>query len=249
DGKPVGWLQVGVWTFAAVAAVLNFTHGLTMRDGGPADGVVMALVSVGGVVAHQLITAAPTRVRRSRAERRAARTKRIEARRVTRMERAAVRRAVGQLASDGTVQLLHAPGVVTLRRGWTGRRTRLDSTSLPGAGIDGPATELDGLDAELRALLAEPVETGPVEGRLPVDSTTPDTVVDLQESRAGRGSITDPARRTMQQLRDELCAAVEAGDVDPTSAESIRKTLRCAARTARQLRDDWPGDTGTPVAA
>ncbi|KAA5829558.1 DUF2637 domain-containing protein [Saccharopolyspora hirsuta] len=248
NGNPTGWLQAGVWTFAAVAAVLNFIHGATMREGGLADGVVMALVSVGGVVAHQLITAAPTRSRRSRAERRAARTERIAARRVTRMQRAAVRRAVGQLAADGTVRLLHTPGVVTLHRGWTGR-LQLAPYTLPGEGADGPASELDGLDAELRALLADAVESTPVEARPEPTSTAPDSPVDLQESRARRGSIPEPARRSFDQLRAELRAAVEAGQVDPTSAESIRKNLRCAARTARQLRDDWTNGSGSPVAA
>lgn len=81
--RPTGWLQVGIWFFAAVAGVLNLIHGLTMPEGGVGDGVVMALVSVGGVVAHQLITAAPMRTRRSAAERRAARTNRLAARRVT----------------------------------------------------------------------------------------------------------------------------------------------------------------------
>ncbi|GAA4613033.1 DUF2637 domain-containing protein [Saccharopolyspora hordei] len=248
SGKPTGWLQAGVWTFAAVAAALNFLHGATMRGGGVADGVVMALVSVGGVVAHQLITAAPMRSRRTHAERRAARTERIAARRVTRMERAAVRRAVGELDADGTVRLLYAPGVVTLRRSWTGR-LRLDSTTLPGAGDDGPTTELDGIDAELRALLADEADAGSVEARPQPDSTTPDSAVDLQESRDGRGSIPEPARRSFDQLRAELRRAVEAGVVDPTSAESIRKTLRCAARTARQLRDDWNDGAAPAVAA
>ncbi|MFD8500138.1 DUF2637 domain-containing protein [Amycolatopsis sp. NPDC059657] len=55
-GEPTGWLKAGVWVFAAVAAGLNFLHGYS--DGHHWDiGVVMAVVSIGGVVVHQLITA------------------------------------------------------------------------------------------------------------------------------------------------------------------------------------------------
>lgn len=230
--RPTGWLQLGVWVFAIVAAVLNFIHGLTMSTGGLGEGVVMALVSVGGVVAHQLITAAPMRTRRSRAQRRAARTAWIAARRVTRMERAAVRRAVGQLAADGSVRLLYAPGVVTLERGRTGR-VRLVPTTVPGLL---PRSEDAEFDAELRALLdeaAEPVGTA----ETPADTTRAGTTIDpviaghvdkvRQAIRDGRLPAR-PSRRRVQGFLG-IRAAV---------AQDVIRALR---------RDD--GTAGTPVAA
>ncbi|GAA3537305.1 hypothetical protein GCM10022222_21240 [Amycolatopsis ultiminotia] len=55
-GEPTGWLKAGVWVFAAVAAGLNFLHGYSTGHHWD-TGVVMAVVSIGGVVVHQLITA------------------------------------------------------------------------------------------------------------------------------------------------------------------------------------------------
>ncbi|MFD5089003.1 DUF2637 domain-containing protein [Amycolatopsis thailandensis] len=57
-GEPTGWLKAGVWVFAAVAAGLNFLHGYSTGHHWD-TGVVMAVVSIGGVVVHQLITARP----------------------------------------------------------------------------------------------------------------------------------------------------------------------------------------------
>jgi len=58
------------------------------------------------------------------------------------------------------------------------------------------------------------------------------------DSRAGAG----PARRSIEELRRELTAAIDSDsiEIDPTSAESIRKTLRCSPARARQLRDEYP---------
>ncbi|RSN28786.1 hypothetical protein DMC61_19815 [Amycolatopsis sp. WAC 04169] len=61
-GEPTGWLKAGVWVFAAVAAGLNFLHGFSTGHHWD-TGVVMAVVSIGGVVVHQLITARPSSVR------------------------------------------------------------------------------------------------------------------------------------------------------------------------------------------
>ena len=89
--RPTWHLRAGTWTFAGVGAALNFLHGLTISIGA---GVVMALVSVAGVAAHQFITAGP---RRSRAERDQARIHRAAARRELAARRAAVRHAVAGL--------------------------------------------------------------------------------------------------------------------------------------------------------
>ncbi|MFI5614550.1 hypothetical protein [Amycolatopsis sp. NPDC051903] len=58
-GDPTHWLKAGVWVFAAVAAALNFLHGYSTGHHWD-TGVVMAVVSIGGVVVHQLITARPS---------------------------------------------------------------------------------------------------------------------------------------------------------------------------------------------
>lgn len=247
----VGGLQVGTWTFAAVAGVLNYLHGLLI--GGPVAGIVMAAVSVGGVIAHQLLT---TSGFRTREQRRADRTRLLAAKRVARMERAAVRRAVGELADDGTVRLVHRPGLVTLRRSLTGRLSLVDTT-VPGIGPDGSDADVEvveQLGEQVEAWLAtQPVEAPERESTprgVEADSTTPDTGGDQQKSSPTTNPIPKPSWRSIEQLRTELVEAVQAGRVDPSSAESIRKELRCAAKTSRQLRDEWDdGAAGTPAAA
>ncbi len=250
-GAPTGWLQVGTWAFTTVAAALNFIHGQSLA--GWQVGVVMAVVSTGGVIAHQIITAAPMRSRRSRSERLAARTRRLADKRIARMERVAVRQAIGELASDGSVRLLHRSGVVTLRRGWTGR-SRLDHTQIPGLGDDGPQvdTVADTLGTEIEEWLRET----PLPDTLPVPrSESVDTSSEQRQERAGEphpetppATPIEPARRSMEQLRAELGEAVQEGRVDPTSAESIRKTLRVGRDRAKQLRDEWnDGTAGVPA--
>ena len=115
---PVWHLRAGTVTFAAIGAALNFTHGALALPGqhgphGPGAGVVMALISVAGVVAHQLITAGPAR---PRAERDAARIARAAARREMAARRAAVRHAVADLDEHGHARLVYQPGLATLAR-------------------------------------------------------------------------------------------------------------------------------------
>ncbi|MCA1228654.1 DUF2637 domain-containing protein [Saccharopolyspora sp. 6M] len=253
EGKPAGALQVGVWTFATVAGVLNFTHGLTLPGGGLGAAVVMALVSIGGVIVHQLITAGPTRTRRTRRER-------IAARRAARMERAALRQSVGRVDEHGRVVGLHAPATVTLRRSMTGR-ARLQRTTAPGLGDDAPdpsgidrAAQLaDEVEQYLRDAPQTPRETPPA---VPVEET-PDTASDQRRDtppaprKTGRVKATrHPRSRSMEQLRDELRQAHRDGRVDPASAESIRTTLHVSRDRAKTLRDEWnDGSTGTPTPA
>lgn len=114
--RPVWHLRVGTAVFALEGAILNFLHGLSPALGqmaGPVTGTVMALVSVAGVVAHQLITAGP---RRSRAERAAARAGRAAGRRERAVSRRALRHAPAVLDAAGNARLIIKPGVVTLTR-------------------------------------------------------------------------------------------------------------------------------------
>lgn len=78
----------------------------------------------------------------------------------------------------------------------------------------------------------------------PVESThdtPPHVAAELRESRpTRRASSRAVPGRSVEALRAEFDAAIEgeSTQIDPTSAESIRKTLRCSAKRARQLRDD-----------
>jgi len=110
-GRPVWHLRLGTVVFAGFGAALNFAHGLTAY--GPVAGVVMALISVAGVTAHQLVTAGP---RRTRADRDAARTARAIGRRERAAHRAAVRRALVDLDENGSARLVFEPGAATLER-------------------------------------------------------------------------------------------------------------------------------------
>jgi hypothetical protein len=67
--RPVWHLRAGIAVFAAFGAALNFVHGMTMAPvpglpSAPVTGAVMAIVSVAGVTAHQLVTAGPRRKHR-----------------------------------------------------------------------------------------------------------------------------------------------------------------------------------------
>ena len=127
--RPVWHLRLGTAVFAAVGAALNFIHGVIPVAGalrGPGVGVVMALVSVSGVVAHQFVTAGP---RRSRAQRDAARLARMRERRERRIQRAAVRGAVAVIDAAGEARLIHQPRSVTLSR--TRGRARLEDATVP----------------------------------------------------------------------------------------------------------------------
>lgn len=119
---PVWHLRLGTAVFAAGGAALNFIHGVTPAGRGvprgPGIGAVMAVVSVAGVVVHQLVTAGP---RSSREERCAARAGRAVARRREAIARAALARATADLDSAGRVRLVYKPGWVTVARHWTGR--------------------------------------------------------------------------------------------------------------------------------
>jgi hypothetical protein len=63
-GRPVWHLRAGIAAFAVFGAALNYVHGSSMtpvpgQPHGPVTGAVMAVISVAGVIAHQLVTAGP----------------------------------------------------------------------------------------------------------------------------------------------------------------------------------------------
>lgn len=81
--------------------------------------------------------------------------------------------------------------------------------------------------------------TGSTSGRRPTRSTTrsaPQSPGQLPGQSPGRSPSRSPGR-SIEALRIELATGIEAGAIDPTSAESIRRGLRCSPARARQLRD------------
>lgn len=107
--------------------------------------------------------------------------------------------------------------------------------------------------AHLGALLstrsdrAKPVEpsaaTRPEATSAPAEPAEPasvDVAAEQQESRPKTRKHPAPPSRSIEQLRTEFAAAIEfeAIDIDPASAESIRRVLRCSPKRARQLRDE-----------
>jgi len=116
--RPVWHLRAGILVFALFGMALNFLHGFS--TGGPVVGAVMALVSVAGVVAHQLVHAGP---RRSRAERDEARFDRAAGRRERRARRAALRSTTADMDSRGRAHLVYRSGPASLERHFG--RTRL----------------------------------------------------------------------------------------------------------------------------
>lgn len=255
-GGPVRMLMTGLVITTAIQGALNFAHGAMQ---GPLVGLVMALVSVSGVVIHQIHVwsdrQAPTRE-----ERRQQQLARLAARRRHRMEMTAVREAPGQLHPDGSVRLLVRPGTVQLRRSrlrpWQRRLAYI--APIPGVGADGADTKVSSIAEETEAWLAsiDPSELASIAPR----STHPDPAADLHESTLDRGSVRTPDRRSDEQLEAEFWAAIEqqlpldeGRPIDPSSAESIRRGLRCSPRRARALRDTWKRTGGaggaSPVAA
>jgi hypothetical protein len=258
--RPVWALQTGVWSFAAVAAGLNFVHGLTAA---PSDvvgqalagavsvppfaaGLVMAVASVAGVMAHQLVTAAP---RRGRADRDAARVARRAAVKVARVRMAAVRSAVAQIDGQGGVGLVFTPGHYQLTRArlapWRwGQGKGLKLAALPGLPVTAAIEEeWDDLERELAVLIAttDP-HPGPAAGpSLPpvgggigtLDRDPRDT--GHQPGSASIDPTGDPADRPRPARKSTPKSAPR---LTSTSASgSTRKAGRGSGRLARSIED------------
>jgi hypothetical protein len=103
--RPVWALQLGLVSFALAGCGMNALHGYT--TGGIQSAIVMAVVSVAGVLAHQLVVAAP---RRSPAERAKAKLIRQQLRKLNRAAARAAKHAPVQVDPDGTVRLIHRTG-------------------------------------------------------------------------------------------------------------------------------------------
>ncbi|MGM1059643.1 hypothetical protein [Saccharothrix sp. Mg75] len=264
-GRPVRRLLVGLWFSAAVSATLAFLHGLTADGGSVTDGVVMAIVAVGGVVVHQLVdtaaTAAPVKPRPTREQRAALRLQRLAARRVEAVRRAAVRQAAAELAADGTATLVHRPGLVEPRRRFG--RVRLIPTTVAGLPVatasgdsvgDALAAEIGEYLTALPALPA-PRTTGTA---APTPADRPDTTptADAPSGAHRSGNAETPAAPDAAKIARytaRVRAAIDRQALpEQPSQTAVRKFLRCrsedAATVHRALfptRNDGPDDGGT----
>jgi hypothetical protein len=235
--KPVWHLRLGTLLFAAYGAALNFLHGLS--KGGVLTGVSMALISVAGVTAHQLITAGP---RRSRSEREQARIDRAVARRERAARRAAVRSASVQLDGSGHARLVFEAATATLSRGRLSRM-RLEFGGDRALAPDvAPVRVSDPVQAE-----AVPAPE-PVYGHKPVRATCTggDQAAAARTTRGGPHEQTevsathddlegDPSRwdppadrnAAVAELADQIRDAVRAGDIwRPNYSELMAATGR-----------------------
>jgi hypothetical protein len=205
---------------------------------------VMAVPSMAGVAAHQLVT---TGALRSRRERKTNRDTRRAARRVAAAERAAVRSALAEIDADGRARLVVVPGRYRVSR------RRLVPAVVAGLPVEptGPDGVGDELAEEITAWLAgqpaAPAAPGPVEPQPdPSAEPTAGGVATLAPPPARKPArVRAPRARSMDQLRAEFRAALAdpATVVDPGSAEPIRTTLRCSPARARQLRDEHTRST------
>jgi hypothetical protein len=250
-GRPTGWLTVGVWTFAGMAAGLNFVHGLDVPGGGVYYGTVMALVSIGGVIVHQLVTAIPARRRRTRAERTAARLAHRAERRIDAVRRAAVRGAVADLAPDGSARLVYRPGLVAYDRPFW-RRARLLPATVPGlpvAASDGAQTVGEDLAAEIAEYLTglPAGASGGNGGNTPGTAQTPDTGPPVEPVPA---AIAKRLPRLLARAR----AGIDTGKLAPRPTRTeVQKYLRVRAEVAVAVthalhsNDDGPTPMEVPA--
>jgi hypothetical protein len=237
--RPVWALLLGLWLFATGGAALNVLDGLHR---GWDAAVVMGFASIAGIVAHQLVVASP---RRSAAERAEARLARAARRKIERARRAAIGDAAASIDPSGQVRLVFAGG-----------EYRLDSRGrlAPILNPDPFAAEAVAIENARRVLgdVADPDPSSPgsAPDRPDDDSMGSSTVGvldrpgDQRKSRSGRplkrGTIPPPKRRSIDEIRQQFESALTdpRSALDPTSAESIRKTLGIAPKTARQLRNE-----------
>ncbi|OHV23263.1 hypothetical protein BBK14_24385 [Parafrankia soli] len=236
--RPTTMLTAGVAVFGAVAFTLNFLHGATGT--GLLAGLVMGIVSVSGVVAHQLAVAAPPR---SRAERAQARIERAAARRVARARRIAARRAPVALAADGTARLVYTPGLYLPARGRLATPPPPDPDAAPPAGPgadpwDAGLAELVACETDSTVPGASPVQTdadsGPeLGGSGPVALLDPPS----QPDSTPGADRPRPATRTDKQVR-AAAKRIARRHGKPVTAEQLRRDLEIGMAQARRLRDE-----------
>ncbi|MBN9757757.1 hypothetical protein DMP14_20390 [Pseudonocardia sp. Ae707_Ps2] len=214
--RPVAGLQAGVVVFCLGAGGMNFTHGLHKAGGGWTVGLVMAVVSVAGIVAHQLTLA---RAPRSHAERRADRLAARAAAKIDRAQHAALRAAATVVAADGTAQLVYHDG--------TYRLTRYRRLVSPAGHSPTPAEHRD-----TPVPVASPVRSGPE------TAATDGAVADSVTSDSGPGDSVSADSAATVVLPAVVRA--ESGE-DHTVDHTVDHAVGTAEWTARY--EALPGET------
>ncbi|WP_024875350.1 hypothetical protein [Saccharomonospora piscinae] len=234
-GTSVLWLLVGVGLSTALAAALNAMKGLTV---GWDASVVMGVVSIAGVLLHQMTVAGHPR---TRGDREAARIARQVARKEKAARQAAIADAAVEITDDGTARLVFEPGVYRIGRD---RDPRLRPEVPP---LDRPGPR-DVLDDEIAALLdAEATRTdhddasggGVATLDRPGGETGPETGGDgkkpgeTPKRRGGRRA------RPMGELRADLAALIQAHpEAVSWSGSRLARELGCDKRRALSLRNE-----------
>lgn len=235
-GTSVFWLQVGVALATALAAALNAMKGITV---GWDASVVMGVVSIAGVLLHQMTVAGEPRTRR---ERDAGRIERRIDRKVRKARQAAIADAAVEIDAEGKATLVFEPGVYRVGRE-CGRRLRPEASPL-----DRPGPR-DALDDELAALIdAETArtaegETGAGGGVATLEKPAPET------GAKGKKPGKTPSRRggrqtrTLDDLRAELDALItRKPEAASWSKSRIARELGCDKRRASVLWDERHAD-------
>lgn len=252
-GKPVWHLQLGIAIFGAYAAALNFLHGMAPATAhhGLVTAASMALVSVAGVIAHQLVIAGP---RRSRAERELARFRREAERRQAAARKAATRMALVDVDEAGHADLVYEPGTYRLSRNLAGGRRlaapKARPSTAPAPVLSAPVLPAEALDFEPPAGLEELAYEPPA---APAEEPAAASPV-LREEPAARGGVPqtafygpatgtlyDPAAAADQILIDaeEEEAGSLAGWPQDAVAERLAIQIRAAADAGRSWKPDY----------
>lgn len=238
ESRPALGLRAGLWLAAGVAATLNYLDGAQTSV---RDGVVMAIVSVGGLIVHQLVTAAPRARRPDRFTHQATHRAAV-------MRRAVLATTVGEVDAQGQVRLVVTPGRITLRRqGVTRRWVAVPAPAAvvpdpvdqpPGGGV---AAWVEDIDAQVAVWAREPAEpAGPAPTRPTGTSTDPSGHPDPAVGPELAGWL---ARARAEITAGRLPARPSKRDV----ARVLHVRATTAARIARVLKadpDDNPGDPG-----
>lgn len=217
DERSTWALRLGTWLSAGTAGLLNYLHG-ARHD--VTTGVVMAVVSVGGLVVHQLVTAGPRR--------RAPEMQRRAQRKVAAMRKAVTRHAIGEVAEDGSVRLVYQPGLVRLRRAGLTRQWRVVPVPEPAAQVGAEVVPDSNTATDSR--LAEEIETWLAQ-RAREPQGTAQTPHDTAGGTPSRGLVPD-----VTELIARVRAAIENGDLPRRpSRRRIERFLRVRSATASHI--------------
>jgi hypothetical protein len=232
EQRPTSGLRLGTWTSAGVAAALNYLHGAQVS---PRTGVVMAIVSIGGLVVHQLVTAGPRRVRLARPERQAARRAAV-------MRRALLARAVGEVDAEGAVRLVVTPGRITLRR--AGITRRWQAVPAAAATVPGPAP------TTTSTTLTRWVDT--VENQIAVWAREPGGPARTRPAGTTGGTQGEPDGAVGPDLADWITRArteITAGRLSTQpSKREVARVLHVRAATAGRIARALKGGPDDPDA-